>query len=598
MVKKRLQLKIVAMFVLLALSIMLIAGTFLITKIGDFYSEKFTNEMSVVFSEGQIASELKAAVENDNSVDKINEIVGGFSGAGRLGINDNRNYYILDGSTGKCLESSEINNFNVTKTKNIITAMSGKVGNSSEFDYEMMDYAYPVKNAEEKVLYVIYVSDNRAEVKGVVESIFFILLQIMLWCVLISFVLGFFLSKTITSPIINLTKKAEKLAKGEKPDNESEKKSNDEIGILSDTFNFMSTELFNTLDQIRNEKIKMETILANLNDGVIAFDLDGKVIHINEEAKKMFSIVNADIIEFDLFFKDINADIHLGDIVYLNKDKVEEKVIYFNNQVLMAYFVAYKMHDESGKEKIGGVVAAVQNVTKQQKLDEARREFVANVSHELRTPLTTIKSYTETLIDGMSEKAGMEYNFLGVINSEIDRMTRIVKDLLTLSKLDHSGEIKQELFNFKKLLPDIINKLNINAKKQGHTISFSSSRNIPDYMGDKDKLERVIINIISNSIKYTPDGGKIDVGLVYDGNEICIKIKDNGIGIPEKDLARIFERFYRVDKARTRKMGGTGLGLAIAKEIVEKHEGTIKIKSKQDVGTEVIIVLPLKRKSN
>lgn len=596
MFKRRLQLKIVTMFVLLALSIMIIAGTLLITQIGEFYSEKFTEEMSVVFNEGQIAGELEAAVKNDNGVVKINEIVDAFSIAGRLGINNNRNYYILDGKTGECLESSEINNFNVTKTKNIITAMTGEIGDSADFDYEVMDYAYPVKNADNEVLYVVYISDNRAEVKGVIESIFFILIQIMLWCILISFALGFFLSKTITSPIINLTKKAEKLAKGEKPDSESAKKSNDEIGILSDTFNFMSTELFNTLDQVRNEKIKMETILANLTDGVIAFDLEGKVIHINAEAKKMFSIVNPEIIEFDLFFKDIGADIHMGDIVYLNKEKVEEKIIYFNNQVLMGYFVAYKVHDESGKDKIGGVVAAVQNITKQQKLDESRREFVANVSHELRTPLTTIKSYTETLIDGMDNKDTMEYNFLGVINSEIDRMTRIVKDLLTLSKLDHGGEIKQEIFNFKTLLADVVNKLQINAKKQGHTMTFGATTNIPDYMGDKDKLERVIINIISNSIKYTPDGGKIDIyaGCVY--NEIYIKIRDNGIGIPAKDLARIFERFYRVDKARTRKMGGTGLGLAIAKEIVEKHDGSIKINSEPDIGTEVIITLPLRKK--
>ena len=134
----------------------------------------------------------------------------------------------------------------------------------------------------------------------------------------------------------------------------------------------------------------------------------------------------------------------------------------------------------------------------------------------------------------------------------------------------------------------------MNAKKQGHTINFASSKNIPDYMGDKDKLERVIINIISNSIKYTPDGGTIDVSLRYGYNELIIKIKDNGIGIPQKDLSRIFERFYRVEKARTRKMGGTGLGLAIAKEIIEKHEGSIKINSEPDVGTEVIINLPLK----
>ncbi len=593
MFKKRLRLKIITMFVLLALAMMMIAGTVLITQIGKFYTQKFSEEMNIVFSDSQINKEFLNAVENDGGVEKLTEVVKAYSGSGRLGINKNRNYYILDGKTGRCLESSDTN-ISVTKTENIITALTGEIGKKSDYSASGMDYAYPVKDSNQKVLYIVYINDNRSEVKGVIESIFLILLQVMGWCVLISFILGYFISKTITDPILNLTKKAEKLAKGEKPDSDSVKKSNDEIGILSDTFNFMSTELFNTLEQVRNEKIKMETILANLTDGVMAFDLDGKIVHINNKAKEMFSVVDENIIEFDRFFKDIDVNIHMGDIVYLNKDKIEERIIYFNKQILMAYFVVYKISDDSGNKRIGGVVTAVQDITKQQKLDESRREFVANVSHELRTPLTTIKSYTETLIDGMENKTSMEYNFLGVINSEIDRMTRIVKDLLTLSRLDHGESIKKSLFNIKDIISEIVNKLSMNAKKHNQTIKFTSTTDIPDYMGDKDKIERVIINIVSNSLKYTPDGGKIDIyaGCVY--NEIYIRIKDNGIGIPQKDLARIFERFYRVDKARTRSMGGTGLGLAIAKEIVEKHEGKIKINSEVDKGTEVLITLPLK----
>lgn len=439
MFKKRLRLKIITMFVLLALAMMIIAGTVLITQIGKFYTQKFSEEMNIVFSDSQINKEFLNAVENDGGVEKLTEVVKAYSGSGRLGINKNRNYYILDGKTGRCLESSDTN-ISVTKTENIITALTGEIGKKSDYSASGMDYAYPVKDSNQKVLYIVYINDNRSEVKGVIESIFLILLQVMGWCVLISFILGYFISKTITDPILNLTKKAEKLAKGEKPDSDSVKKSNDEIGILSDTFNFMSAELFNTLEQVRNEKIKMETILANLTDGVMAFDLDGKIVHINNKAKEMFSVVDENIIEFDRFFKDIDVNIHMGDIVYLNKDKIEERIIYFNKQILMAYFVVYKISDDSGNKRIGGVVTAVQDITKQQKLDESRREFVANVSHELRTPLTTIKSYTETLIDGMENKTSMEYNFLGVINSEIDRMTRIVKDLLTLSRLDH-GEM-------------------------------------------------------------------------------------------------------------------------------------------------------------
>lgn len=586
------------MFVLLVVSVMIIAGTVLITQVGEFYSERFSNSMTLVFGEEDITSEIKAAAQSENPVAAIGGILDFYASARRIELNENRVYYILDGKTAAVLDGiGLLTDETLEKTPNVITAMSGEVGNEVNSQMNIMDFAYPVI-VDSEVAYVIYIVDNKEEVAGIIESIFYIILQALAWGVVISLILGYFLSKNITGPIVALTKRAEKLAQFEEPESfTGVKKSNDEIGILSDTFTFMSRELFHTLEQIEGEKTKMETILVNLTDGVIAFGVDGKIIHINPAARRMLSIFNPDLVEFNQFFTDIGANIHLGDIVYLERNRTYERIITLNGQVLRAFFAAFLYERDKETEKIGGVVVALQDITEQQKLDDSRREFVANVSHELRTPLTTVKSYTETLLESSSKEDNMERRFLTVINSEVDRMTRIVKDLLTLSRLDHGKDsIKREEIDIRALVRGVAEKLSLTAKEHNHTLRYSFTTDLPIYRGDRDKIEQVLINLVSNALKYTPDGGRIEIfaGKIY--NEIYVKVKDNGIGIPKEDIGRIFERFYRVDKARTRQAGGTGLGLAIAKEIVEAHGGRITIQSEVGKGSEVMFTLPIRRK--
>ena len=225
----------------------------------------------------------------------------------------------------------------------------------------------------------------------------------------------------------------------------------------------------------------------------------------------------------------------------------------------------------------------------------ARREFVSDVSHELRTPLTTVKSYAETLMDESMTDKDLQNRFLSVIIKEADRMTRIVKDLLTLSKLDEAQTdgAEPDDIDLQVLLDGVMEKMYITAKKKNQTISYKAVNSVGLFKSNRDKLEQVIINIVSNAIKYTSEGGKIDVisGRLY--NDAFIKVVDNGIGIPAENLPRIFDRFYRVDKARSRDTGGTGLGLAISKQIVESLGRTITINSEFGKGTEVIMTFPI-----
>jgi two-component system sensor histidine kinase VicK len=368
--------------------------------------------------------------------------------------------------------------------------------------------------------------------------------------------------------------KARSIAEGDF-DQLQEVNADDEIGKLTESFNFMATSLKNTLAEISSEKNKIETVLNYLTDGVIAFNLKGEVIHMNPASKKMLGDMDT-ASNYKDFAERYNIDFPMEEVVYLNSSKTKEMNITVDDKVIRVYFAIFTDEEKNAE----GIIAVLQDITEQHKLDGMRREFVANVSHELRTPLTSIKSYAETLMDGAIEDEELAQKFLRVINSETDRMTRIVKDLLQLSRLDNQKmQWKMEEQYFVDIVKGIVERMQIEAASKSLKMDCFVLGDIPCIKADRDRIEQVLVNIISNSIKYTPEGGKITVYIGKTYNEVYAKITDTGIGIPEKDIPRIFERFYRVDKARSRDLGGTGLGLAIAKEIVECHTGTISISS-------------------
>ena len=227
--------------------------------------------------------------------------------------------------------------------------------------------------------------------------------------------------------------------------------------------------------------------------------------------------------------------------------------------------------------------------------EENRKEFVANVSHELRTPITSVRSYAETLVEAGEELDGAtREEFLGVILRESDRMTKIVQDLLTLSRFDAgSFGFSFEQFSFAQSVEDVYNAVRMEAQKQGHDFCLALQEGIPEIRGDKARIEQVLLNMVTNAMKYTPSGGRISVTAGYEGERVWCTVRDNGIGIPDKDVEHVFERFYRVDKARSRESGGTGLGLSIAKEIVTRHNGEIRLRSQLGIGTEITVELPV-----
>lgn len=359
---------------------------------------------------------------------------------------------------------------------------------------------------------------------------------------------------------------------------------------VDNTVSLMTNELKDKLSDVSKQRNQMETILLHMTDGIIAFDMKGEIILINPEARRLLKISPEDS-SFDDIFSKRGVNINMEKIIYLENWTATEERVKVEDIYIHIFFAPFKNENDTP----AGVIAVIQDITEHVILDNMRKEFVADVSHELKTPITSIMGYADTLLEAEYDKETQE-KFLNVIATEARRMAKLVTDLLTLSRYDNArNRVRKEAFDLGDLVKRAQDKFAIEAMKKNHNVSCFVTADVPPVYADKDDIERVVLNILSNSIKYTKDGGeiKIYVGFVY--NDAYIKIIDNGIGIPEEDLSRIFERFYRVDKARTREMGGTGLGLSIAKEILDKNGGSIDIKSVVGEGTEVVIRIPTKQ---
>lgn len=404
---------------------------------------------------------------------------------------------------------------------------------------------------------------------------------ILIFAILVSLIFSSNLSYAIAKPIKDLEFITSRIAKGEM-DRRANIATRDEIGHLANTFNNMADKLQETLDDSIEKQNRLEAILKSMDSGVIAVDKNYKVIMINPYAKKIFGI-NKDIIGKNLM--DNIRDFELEDIIKNSKDEYTEIKIYWPKERDLRIKTADIIN---GYEKIG-TVAVVQNITEFKKLENMRSQFVANVSHELKTPLTSIKGFAETLKDVHDDKT--KEKFLNIINDEADRLTRLISDILTLSDIENSKEVKTDEINVEKTINEVYYLVSKSAECKNISVTLYCE-SVPDIIGDRDKFKQMIINLVDNAIKYTEDGGKVEVGTKVENENCIIWVKDNGVGIPKVHLSRLFERFYRVDKARSRAQGGTGLGLAIVKHIVMSFNGVIDVQSEVGAGSIFTVTIP------
>ncbi len=578
---KSLQMKLVLILMLLVVAVMAVVGVFLVNSVTAYNRSDFQRQMVDFFAlRGQELEKGLSACNGD--LDQMEEVLEAYNGG--LGLDDHRNFYILDGKTGEFLTSSESRDATPFRelTPNMITAMEGEVGQTITALSPYFDVAIPVDGGN----YVLAVVDDKGELDELTWTMFTILIRSLMFGLAVAILLSFILARTITNPVQRLTRTAQRIAAGDFSQ-QPQAESADEIGNLTRTFGEMAKVLENTLAEVNGERNKLSTLFTHMADGVVAFDKNGHILHMNPAAQQMLGMEFGPELTYAQVFPNLNveeSDLGEGG-QYIEIDYAANKRIL---KILLAMF-------GTAEDENSGIMAVLHDITEQKKLDSSRREFVANVSHELRTPLTNVKGYTETLLDAGDELDGeTRRNFLQVIYNESDRMTHIVKDLLTLSQLDY-GKMDMEMspIPVKLIVQNIASAMLIEARAQGLTLETKLEEPLPLILADRNRMEQVIANIVSNAIKYNRPGGSVTLCAFSQEDKVVIKVQDTGIGIPQEDIPRLFERFYRVDKARSRERGGTGLGLAIAKEIVEQHQGTIGVESQLDAGSTITITLPV-----
>ena len=587
---RSLHMKLTLIMLLLITSLMAVVGAFLTASVSSFFINTFYEQMDSVFTQRDFLSDLRSAAAQEDAAGLLKDMLD--VKAGELGVDyRSRNYFLLDGATGAYLSGSAGEaSMPREQSPNLLTARNAvvnrdetTVGDDSDITADYMDVAVPILGGGNA--FIIYVLDSKDTVSGLNSRLFQIITQALVIGLLISAMLSFLLSKTMVGPIEKLTAGAVEIAAG-KFDSPLPVESTDEIGILTGTFNEMSGVLQRTLAAMENERNKLDTLFLHMTDGVVAFDHEGHVIHCNPAAKSMLHRPSREITDYTELFGSLHS---FSDMLALQRPNYAEAQMEVAGRALEVYLAPFS--DQAS----GGVLTVLHDVTEHHRNEERRKEFVANVSHELRTPLTNVRSYAETLRDsGDDIPRDIANSFLDIIITETDRMTHIVQDLLTLSRLDSGkAELVLSRFPFGEAIASVARANAMNARQRGHELRYDPPESLPLIVGDRSRLEQVMTNVLGNAIKYTPDGGHIRITAGSTSETVWMEVSDDGIGIPEKDREHIFDRFYRVDKARSRESGGTGLGLSIALEIVQRHHGRLELMPHEGKGTTIRLTLPI-----
>ena len=578
--------KLIVMYLGLVLIVMIVSGTYILLSLRNIEIDKSRGELE------RYAEKInEQVIEGGKPEDFQQELLKTVSNA--VGIQGN----ILNGA-GDTIASTTVTQapYPEYTDQSIIAAMNGMTSFSTQKKStdtfgllrEWMSYAVPVGGTEGETAYIIYTRLDASDMQTSLNETTKTIIIAVAMALVLAAIMGYVFAQTLTGPILALTKGAKSLAEGDMSQS-LKVRSTDEIGQLTSSFNYMAEELAKNMSEISREKNRLEILLHNMSDGVISFDKDGNLMLANAAAATMLHEEKMDMTFTDFIRK---FDINSG--VYLDMGNEPSKKVTFpvGKQFINANFTPY--YDKKGKME--GLVVVLQDITEQKKLDDMRKEFVANVSHELRTPLTTVKSYTETLLDGAMEEKELATEFLTIINSEADRMAFLVRDLLQLTRFDNK-QVRLDMteIEMNDFLNMTVRQNKIHAEAKNQQLSFRPYEHMVVVHGDRDRVGQVVNNIVTNAIKYSLEQATIRIFITEDEKYFKINVKDTGMGISREDLPRIFERFYRVDKARSRAMGGTGLGLAIAKEIMETHGGKLTAESEYGKGTTMTMWFPKER---
>ena len=591
--------KFVLIYVLLILVAMQIIGVYFVRQLEETLRTNFQTSIKqrVDLLAYNVVEEMKKERKPEDSTlqEDLRKILKDFD----AGDNDITEVQVIENRSLKILGTSQSSNQGLVgqrttvlqvKQSMVLEEDQSSIKLDQKTGHRIWVLSTPIKSGKKVIgaIYLVAKIENVFEQMKTINNIFATGTAIALS---ITALLGILLAQTITRPIADMKKQALAMAKG----NFSRKVKvygQDEIGTLAITFNHLTKKLQEAQAMTEGERRKLSSVLSYMTDGVIATDRRGRVILINDPAAEMLNVSRETVLSQPIVsLLDLDDTNTFEDLLEENDSLILDYSTKAERYILRANFSV--IQKETGF--VNGLIAVLHDITDQEKIDAERREFVANVSHELRTPLTTMRTYLEALADGAWQDPDIAPNFLEVTRTETERMIRLVNDLLQLSKMDSTDyKLKKEWVNYVDFYDRIIDRLEM-SKEQNVTFKRKLPKQAIFVEIDEDKMTQVLYNIISNALKYSPEGGQVTFAIKEKEDKIIVSVSDQGVGIPKENIGKIFDRFYRVDKARTRKLGGTGLGLAIAKEMVKAHGGSIWATSEEGKGTKISFTLPYER---
>lgn len=556
-----------------------------------FYFNRMKSELYTV-SESNFGDNLNNIILSQDDIDEkeknISNLISDYSG--QLALNENRKLYIFDKDYNYIAPKEQRGDIR-EKSENLINVSDEADKNLCSLFGDFIDCAAFAKGGTNS--YILYIRDNRTDLRMLIYHGFKFFALGGIISLAAALLVALFLTLRIAKPILKITKRAEGFQQGELYESFDDIKSSEFSG-LADAVNHMGYVMTESIQRMNADKHRVEVILEHINNGIMTFDNEQQLIQINSAARRILKIGNKSSkeITFDKFFKELGLEVRMAEFSYLEKSNTIEKEIKNGGGYIKAWFIPFKMDSERN----AGVVCVFEDITDQFNVMSAMRKFVADVSHELKTPITVISSYTETVLNSYLDDKAMTANLLNIVYREAGKMTELIQNLLDISKYEMNAVHRHdEPFSIDDMLNSLVETFKLQAEKKELTLKYTRMNEIPEFIGSRGDVERAVKNIISNSIKYTSKGDKINIFAGKLHNDIYIKVEDTGWGIPENKLGHLFERFYRVeDEARSRDKGGTGLGLSIAKEIIESYGGHIKIESEYTKYTRVTITLPIK----
>jgi len=580
--------KLILSYTLIALLTFLITGVVLRSSIAFFYTENLTDQLTARANAFKVSIyELR---EGDLGSPRTQALIDKLSASTKTRIT-------LINPDGIVVADSEApnpgmmsNHKNIPEVKQ---ALAGEVGKSKRFSntikQDVLYIATPLQD-NGKVDGALRIALPMSDIDNALDKFSVIILIIAIGATILVIITSYFLSNSFTVPLNRMMMMAERMANDDL-EQRLPVNSGDEIGKLSKSLNNLAVKLKGRIEELRSEKAKVDLILDNMAEGILLVGESGEVVLTNPSIERIFKVRSEDVIGNPVIHSIRNFDLDkaIQDSVASRREVVDE--ILLQSPFKQLRIRTMPITNSIGEEQ---TLIVIRDITRQKHVERLRKDFVANISHELKTPLTGLKLLSETLLRSIDDDPSSSRVFIKRLDKELSTLINMVRKLIDLSKLETTQDASEkEPVNLGELVSEVGSSFSQLAASKGLALNIGAPDRLPLFQGDKDQLLTLIRNLIDNAIRYTPSGGKIDVSIENEGNHVALSVSDNGIGLAKREIPRIFERFYRVDKARSRETGGTGLGLSIVKHIAENHQADIGVESSLGIGSKFTVRFPV-----